>query len=55
MRDYERLRDHASRLLALSQKAREEGRHELAADLASLAADAYDQAFAMESRARTQT
>lgn len=47
MRDYERLRVHASRLLALSQKARDEGRHELATELASLASDAYDQALAM--------
>lgn len=53
MRDYERLRVHASRLLALSHKAREEGRHELATELASLAADAYDQAFAMENRDRS--
>lgn len=52
MRDYERLREHASRLLALSQKAREEGRHELATELARLAADAFDQAFEMESRDR---
>jgi hypothetical protein len=52
MRDYERLREHASRLLALSHKAREEGRHELATELATLAADAYDQAFAMENQKR---
>ena len=49
MRDYERLREHAARLLALAQKARDEGRHEYAAELARLAADAYDQAFALES------
>lgn len=50
MRDYERLRGHASHLLALSNKVREEGRHELATELASLAADAYDLALALENR-----
>ena len=39
MRDYERLREHASRLLALSHKAREEGRHELATELATTQSD----------------
>jgi hypothetical protein len=49
MRRHQRLRQHASRLLALADNTRDEGRHELAAGIARLAADAYDQAFAMES------
>jgi len=50
MQHHERLREHASRLLVLAQKARDEGRHEFASELARLAADAFDQAFAMEGR-----
>ena len=50
MQDCERLREHASRLLALAQKEREEGRHELATELARLATDAYDHALALENR-----
>jgi hypothetical protein len=52
MKDHERLRQHASRLLALAQRARDEGRHEFGAELSRLAVDAYDQAFAMEGRVR---
>jgi hypothetical protein len=50
MQDHERLKAHACRLLALSQKARDDGHNELAAELTRLAADAYEHAFAMESR-----
>jgi hypothetical protein len=43
MQDYERLREHALRLLALAQKARNEGRFAIADELSRLAADAFDQ------------
>ena len=48
MHDYERLRELGSRLLALASRARDEGRHEFANELGRLAADAHEQAFAME-------
>ena len=44
MLDCERFREHALRLLALAQAARERGQHEIADELAQLAADAFDQA-----------
>jgi hypothetical protein len=50
MEDYERLRAIGSRLLALTSKARDEGRHEFADELGRVAADAHELAFAMEKR-----
>lgn len=43
MQDYERLREHALRLLALAQKARNEGRFAIADELSRPVADAFDQ------------
>lgn len=50
MRDYERLRAHASRLLALAETARNGGHHELA----HLAADAYSRLLALAEKARKE-
>ncbi len=47
---HERLRAIGSRLLALSSKARDEGRHEFGDELGRLAAEAHELAFAMEKR-----
>lgn len=50
MTDAERLRDRATRLLALALKAREEGRQEHADELTQLASEALDQATEIEQR-----
>jgi hypothetical protein len=54
MKEHARLRQHAPRLLTLSEKTREQGRHQLATELSSPAADAYEYAFVMDSPVRNR-
>jgi hypothetical protein len=50
MRDSDRLRDRATRLLALALKAREGSKHLLAEEIIKLATEASDQADEMDQR-----
>jgi hypothetical protein len=50
MRDSDKLRDRADRLLALAVKAHEDGKLLLAAEIRRLAAEATDQADEMDRR-----
>ena len=50
MRDSDRLRDRATRLLALALKAREDGKLLLAEEIIKLATEASDQADEMDQR-----
>ena len=50
MTDADRLRDRATRLLALALKARDDGHPQYADELTQLASEAFDQATDMERR-----
>ena len=50
MRDSDRLRDRAARLLALALKAREDGKDQLSEQITKLAMEASDQADEMDQR-----